>query len=205
MTEILNGIQSLGALGPAAFILIYILGTLLFIPMPVLMLAAGALFGVPLGFALVSLSATLSAGGVFLAGRYFSRGWILKKIEAHERIRMLDDAVSKEGWKMVLLLRLAATLPFSLLNYILGLSKISFKHYILTSWIGMMPGMLLYVYLGFFAGKMVFDSNSRQKTALEWAFFVLGFVATLAITVYGAFVAKRALRTKKVLFLEEKP
>ncbi len=187
--------ESLGPFGPLVFVPLFILATTLFFPGALLVLAAGALFGVPLGFALVSVSCVLSAGMVFLAGRHLSRGWILKKVASHKKIKALDDAVAEKGWRMVFLLRLTSVLPFPLLNYALGLSKIRFKEYILASWIGMMPGTLLYVYLGSFAGKTLFTPGEKKNTAAEWVFFALGLIVTLGVTVYATLIVKKALKT----------
>lgn len=190
-----NIIEGLGALGSLVFVPLYILGTLIFVPNPILALAAGALFGVPIGFLLVSVSSTLSAGGIFLAGRSLSRKWVLKKIALNKKTKVLDDAVTKEGWKMVALLRQTAILPFSIMNYALGLSKITFKNYVLASWIGMMPGQILYVYLGSIAGEIALKGHQRQKTLAEWLFLVLGLIVTIGISVRATLVVKKALRT----------
>ena len=98
----------------------------------------------------------------------------------------MDDAVAKEGWKTVALLRQTAILPFSMMNYALGLSKITFKSYVLASWIGMMPGQILYVYLGSIAGEMVLEGHQRQKTITEWVFFALGLIVTIGMGIYAA-------------------
>jgi len=188
-----NMLEGLGIFGSLVFVPLYILGTLIFVPNPIMALAAGALFGIPAGFLIVSTSSTLSAAGVFLAGRSLSRKWILKKIALNEKTRKLDDAVTHEGWKMVALLRQTAILPFSIMNYALGLSKITFKKYILASWIGMMPGQILYVYLGSIAGEMVFEGHQRQKTITEWVFFALGLIVTIGMGIYAA------KRVKKIL------
>lgn len=164
-------------------------------PLPVLTVAAGSLFGGPLGFALASLSSLISAGGVFLAGRYLSRKWLLGKITSSKKIQVLDDAVTDEGWKMVFLLRLTSILPFSVLNYGLGLSKIRFRHYLFATWAGMLTPILLYTYLGTLTGKAVFGKGERQTTFIEWVFFAAGLVITFGMTLYAASIVKKALQT----------
>jgi uncharacterized membrane protein YdjX (TVP38/TMEM64 family) len=195
LEQILNGVASLGFFAPVEFIPIYMIGTALFVPTAVLTLAAGALFGVPVGF-VVALIASLSASsGGFLAGRYLSRGWILEKIASNEKIRAIDDAVSRKGWKLVLFLRFSAIVPFTILNYGLGLSNISFKDYFSASLIGSVPGTLLYVYLGSLAGKLVFEGNPMQKTPVEMVFISFGFIATIVMGIYSTAIVKKALRT----------
>lgn len=185
-------LEELGPLAPLGYVPFYVAGTLLFFPHPLLIVTAGALFGVPAGFALVSLSSMISAGGVFLAGRYLSRGWLQKKISSNEKVKAIDEAVGREGWKMVALLRSTAVLPFSVMNYALGLSKISFRHYFLASWIGMMPGQLLYVYLGSSFARALALKKDRPPHPLEWVFFGLSIVATVWISVYATKVIKKA-------------
>ncbi len=193
--QILSTLGSLGPLGPLAFIPLYVIGTLILVPTSFMNLAAGALFGLPIGFVLASLASLTSAAGVFLAGRYLSRKWLLKKIVSNKKIMALENAITKEGWKMVLLLRFSFIVPFSVMNYSLGLSKIHFKHYILASWLGMTPATFLYVYLGSFAGKIVFENGQRQTTLFEWIFFVFGLAMTLGGTLYAASIVKKTLQT----------
>ena len=98
-----------------------------------------------------------------------------------------------EGWKVVGLTRLSPIFPFTLLNYAYGVTKVKFSHYVLASWIGMMPGTILYVYVGSL-GKAAASSNG--KTPLEWTFYGLGLLATIIVTVYVTKIAKRALNKK---------
>ncbi len=192
--HLLSTIDALGFPGYLEFAALYIAGTLLFVPGSLLILAAGALFGFPGGFAMASALSLVSAGGMFLAGRHFSRNWLLKKIASDPRTAALDAAVTKEGWRMVLLLRIASILPFSLLNYVLGLSKIPLKIYLLATWIGMTPGILLYAYLGDLTGKMLFSNEPRRITAAEWVLFGIGLCAAAGITVYGTAAVKKVLK-----------
>ena len=190
--QILNMLEGFGFFRPFAFIPIYVIGTMLFVPTVVLSLGAGVLFGVPMGFFLVSVSSLISEGGFFLAGRYLSRAWVLKKVAANKKTQALYDAVAEGGWKMVVLVRLSAVLPFSLVNYALGLSKIRFSHYLAASWIGMVPGILLNVYVGSFVGKIILDGH-RQKSPAEWILFAVGLIAMLAMTIYASVVVKKVL------------
>ena len=190
--QILNMFEGLGFFKPFAFIPIYIIGTVLFVPTAVHSVGAGILFGVPMGIFLVSISPLISEGGFFLAGRYLSRAWVLKKVATNKKTQALYDAVAEGGWKMVVLIRLSAVLPFSLVNYALGLSKIRFSHYLAASWIGMIPGILLNVYLGSFAGKIILDGH-RQKNPAEWILFAVGLIATFAVTIYASVIVKKVL------------
>jgi len=194
LEQIYDGVANFGFFAPLGYIPIYMIGTLLFIPTAVLTLAAGALFGVPMGFLVALASSLLTASGEFFAGRYLSRGWVLKKVVANQKIRAIDDAVSAKGWKLVLLLRLSAICPFTILNYGLGLSRISFRDYFSASLSGSIPGTLLYVYLGSLAGKMIFEDMPMQKTPMELALILCGLAATLTMGIYSSALAKKALR-----------
>ena len=182
-------IDGLGAWGPVLFVLIYIVATVLFVPGSALTLGAGALFGVGLGSALVSVGATLGATAAFLVGRYFARDWVAKKIEGNTAFAAIDRAVAAEGWKIVGLTRLSPAFPFSLLNYAFGLTRVSLRDYMLASWIGMMPGTVMYVYLGSLARV----AGERQRTPGEWALLVVGLVATITVTVFVTRLARAAL------------
>ena len=189
LRETLAAIEGLGAWGPVLFVLLYIVAAVLFVPGSALTLGAGALFGVGLGSALVSLGATLGATAAFLVGRYFARDWVAKKIEGNTAFAAIDRAVAAEGWKIVGLTRLSPAFPFSLLNYAFGLTRVSLRDYVLASWIGMMPGTVMYVYLGSLARA----AGDRQRTPGEWALLALGLAATIAVTVFITRIARAAL------------
>lgn len=193
LEQALQWVENLGTLGPVVFILIYILACILFIPGSALTLGAGLLFGVIKGSILVSIASTLGATAAFLVGRYIARDWVAKKIEGNEKFKAIDEAVAEEGWKIVGLTRLSPAFPFSLLNYAYGLTKVSLPQYVIASWIGMMPGTVLYVYLGSLGRLGVeSDSASTAQTAMK----LVGLVATLVVTIYVTKIAKRALKEK---------
>ena len=193
----LESIASLGPWGPAAFILIYIIATVLFIPGSLLTLGSGVLFGVVGGSICVSIGSILGASCAFLTGRYLTRDWVSKQIEGNQKFKAIDLAVAKEGWKIVLLTRLSPIFPFNLLNYAFGVTQVSFKDYFFASWIGMLPGTVMYVYIGSLAGSLAaLGSQGRSRTAAEWALYGIGLLATIALTVYVTRIAKKALDEK---------
>ncbi|MEG4441319.1 TVP38/TMEM64 family protein [Microcoleus sp. AT9_B5] len=197
LTNALESIASLGPWGPAAFILIYIVATVLFIPGSLLTLGSGVLFGVVGGSVCVSIGSVLGATCAFLVGRYLTRDWVSKQIEGNQKFQAIDSAVASEGWKIVLLTRLSPIFPFNLLNYAFGVTQVSLKDYFLASWIGMIPGTVMYVYIGSLAGSLAaLGSSGRSRTAAEWALYGIGLVATIALTVYATRLAKKALDEK---------
>jgi uncharacterized membrane protein YdjX (TVP38/TMEM64 family) len=192
----LSWTESLGAAGFAAFILIYILATVLFLPGSVLTLGAGALFGVVWGSVCVSIASTLGATAAFLVGRYLARSWVEKRIAGNEKFKAIDAAVAREGWKIVGLTRLSPIFPFNLLNYAFGVTQVSLRDYFFASWIGMMPGTVMYVYFGSLGKDIATLGTQQQPTTLQWVLRTVGLIATVLVTVYVTRLAKTALDSK---------
>lgn len=191
-------IKDLGPVGMVVFALLYVVACVFFIPGSLLTLGAGSIYGVITGSILVSVASTLGATAAFLVGRYFARGLIAKKIEGNARFSAIDNAVAEEGWKIVGLTRLSPIFSFSLLNYAYGLTRVSLKEYVLASWIGMMPGTIMYVYIGSLAGDLATlgSETAKAPSAAQWAINILAFVATVLVTVYITKIAKKALAEK---------
>jgi uncharacterized membrane protein YdjX (TVP38/TMEM64 family) len=190
----LTWVESLGPVGAIAFILLYIIATVAFLPGSILTLGGGAVFGLIWGSLYVFIGANLGATAAFLAGRYLARNWVVKKIEGNSKFIAIDRAVGKEGLKIVLLTRLSPVFPFFLLNYAYGVTGVSLKDYVIGS-LGMIPGTVLYVYLGSLAGNLANLGTSTQPTnpALHWSIRILGLMATIAVTFYTSKIARAAL------------
>ncbi len=140
-------VRSAGSAGPIVFMLVYIIGTVFFLPGAALTLAGGALFGPVLGTFYNLTAATLGAMLSFLAARYLAHDWVEKKTGG--RLKQLKQGVQSEGWKFVAFVRLVPLFPFNLLNYALGLTGIRFSHYSIATYIFMLPGAIAYTYLGY--------------------------------------------------------
>ena len=197
LERMLDWIASLGAMGAVVFVLVYIVATVLFLPGMILTLGAGFLYGVVIGSVLVSVASTLGAALAFLIGRYLARDWVSEKVSGSQKFNAIDEAIGREGWKIVGLVRLSPIFPFNLLNYSLGLTKVPLKDYFLASWIGMLPGTVMYVYIGSLAADLAtLGTSDRSRTPGEWALYVLGLMATVAVTVYVTRIARRALLEK---------
>jgi len=143
-------VANAGWAGPFVFMLIYIIGTVLFFPGAVLTLAGGAIFGPVWGTLYNLTGATIGAGFAFLLARYLASSWVEKK--AGGRLAQLKGGVEEEGWRFVAFVRLVPLFPFNVLNFALGLTRIKFWHYLFTSYICMFPGAVAYTYLGY-AGR----------------------------------------------------
>jgi len=197
--ELLRGalarIDGLGPWGPAAFIALYIAATVLLLPGSILTLGAGAVFGAFRGSIYVSAASTMGATAAFLVGRYLARDRVVRKLQGNARFRAVDGALKSGGWWIVLLLRLSPVFPFNLLNYALGLTDVKLRDYFLASWLGMLPGTIMYVYIGSLAGDLAgLGAGGRVRTPTEWALYGVGLTATVAVTLYVTRIARSALR-----------
>lgn len=187
-------IDSLGTVGAIAFIALYIIATVAFLPGSILTLGAGVVFGVVWGSLYVFIGATLGATAAFLVGRYLARGWVAQKIADNKNFAAIDQAVGREGLKIVLLTRLSPIFPFNLLNYAFGITGVSLRDYFIGS-VGMIPGTIMYVYIGSLAGNLAMIGTEAQPTnpTAQWAIRIVGFIATVAVTIYVTRIAKKAL------------
>jgi uncharacterized membrane protein YdjX (TVP38/TMEM64 family) len=193
----LERVAGLGAAGVAAFVAIYVAACVLMIPGSLLTLGAGAVYGLVRGTAIVSLASTLGATTAFLAGRHLAREWVARRVAGNPRFAAIDAAVGREGWKIVGLTRLSPAFPFNLLNYAYGLTGVRLRDYVLASWIGMLPGTVMYVYLGSLAGSLATLGAHRDgRTPAQWALFGVGLAATVAVTVLVTRIARRALERR---------
>ena len=194
LTSALEWIEGLGPIGPIVFIATYILACVFFISGAALTLGGGGIFGLVMGTVYVSIASTLGATAAFLVGRYLARDWVSRKIEGNTTFKAIDEAVAKEGWKIVGLTRLSPVFPFVLLNYAFGLTQVPLKQYVLASWIGMLPGTVMFVYIGYLASEAATSGSSTG--VMQWVLRIVGFVATVLVTVFVTRIARRALDSR---------
>ncbi|NET42994.1 TVP38/TMEM64 family protein [Okeania sp. SIO2B3] len=197
LKNILIWIENLGIWSPIAFIIIYNLATLLLIPGLVLTIGGGVIFGVIWGAIYVFFASTLGATIAFIIGRYISRDWVYQQLHQHPKFQVVNLAVLKEGFKIVFLTRLCPLFPFNLLNYAFGVMQVSLKDYILGS-LGMIPGTIMYVYIGSIIGDITLIGTSQQPTnftveVTKWIINIVGLISTVLVTIYLTRLAKKAL------------
>ena len=196
LRDSLTWVQGLGAIAPIGFILIYNLATVLFVPGLILTLGGGVLFGLGFGTVYVFIAATLGATIAFWIGRNFARDWVAKKISSYPKFGAIDAAVAKNGFKIVLLTRLSPLFPFNVLNYAFGITQVSLKDYVLGS-IGMIPGTILYVYIGSLIGNIALIGTKNgldpEAQRLQWIAKIIGFIVTIGVTIYITRIAQKAL------------
>lgn len=195
MQAALQWVDSLGFWGPLAFIVLYTVATVAFLPGSILTLGAGVVFGVVKGSLFVFIGAMIGATAAFIVGRYIARDWVSKRVNRNPKFKALDDAIGREGRKILLLLRLSPAFPFNVLNYAMGLTRISLPDYV-TGTAGIIPGTIMYVYLGSLAGSiaMIGAGDTPNNAAVQWTIRIVGFIATVAVTVYVTKVARKALK-----------
>ena len=173
-------LDNAGLIAPLIFILVYALATVLFLPGSVITLAGGALFGPVLGTLYSLTGATLGATLAFLLSRYLLADWARKKSSG--KLEQLISGVEHEGWKFIAFVRLVPLFPFNALNYALGLTRIKLLHYMLASFIFMLPGGAAYTYLGYLGREAATGGESLvQKiiigiALLATAVFLPGFI-----------------------------
>ncbi|MEM6255001.1 MAG: TVP38/TMEM64 family protein [Cyanobacteria bacterium P01_D01_bin.156] len=186
----LSWVEGLGPIAPIVFILMYIVVTVSFFPASAFTLGAGAVFGIVKGTIFVFIGAMLGATAAFLIGRYLARDWVANKVSGNRIFKAIYDAIEKEGRKIIFLVRLSPAFPFNLLNYALGLTNVSLADYVLGT-VGILPGTILYVYLGGVVGSA---AAGQQRSPAEWAFLIVGLVATFAVVFIVTKVARKSLQ-----------
>lgn len=187
-------IRGAGVTGMAVFVVAYVVACVLLLPGLILTLGAGFAYGVAVGIPLVWVAANLGAAVAFLLGRTLARDRIAARVAGNPKFAAIDRAVGREGLKIVLLTRLSPAFPFNLLNYAYGLTRVSFRDYVIGSMVGMIPGTAMYVYLGSLITSVSelasgAPSGGTAKQALTW----LGFAATVAVTIVVTRIARRGL------------
>ena len=190
-------VGQMGVVGVFIFIGVYVLATVLLAPGSILTIGAGFAFGLWKGFLAVSVGATLGASLAFLIGRFIARDKVEAIARRNETFREIDNAIGDEGAKLIFLLRLSPVIPFNLSNYFYGLTAVRFWPYALASWIGMMPGAFLYVYIGT-AGRAAVLAAAGGEAIKHgwqyWTFLSVGLAATIAVTFWVTKIARSALR-----------
>jgi len=172
ITILENWLATAGGMAPLIFVGIYVISTVLFLPGSVLTLAGGIFFGPIWGTFYNLTGATIGATIAFLIARYLASDWVSRK--ASGWLKQLIEGVETEGWRFVAFVRLVPIFPFNILNYALGLTRIRLFHYVITSYICMLPGAIAYTYIGY-AGRnaAVGGEGLIRKILLAMGLFVM--------------------------------
>ena len=192
LTPVLSALQS--PWGAVAFVPLYALWVTLLLPGVWASMLAGALYGTAWGSVVVFVGACLGALAAFLLGRTWLRDWARRRLAAVPKLQAVEQAVSREGLKLVLLTRLSPAFPFSLLNLAYGLSEVSLRDYTLGL-VGILPGTILFCGLGALAGDVARFGEvlSGEADGGTWTLRVVGILATLGSVWLVGRAARRAL------------
>lgn len=190
-----RGLEHLDRLTAAGlFVVLYVLAVLLLLPAWPFAVAGGAWFGLGWGFVLCTVAANLSASLAFLLARGLGRGIVERFLAQRPGWQRWDSALGQSGWRLVALLRLSPAIPFNLQNYLYGLTAIPFWPCAAASFLAMMPGTFLYVYLGYWGRWTWSGATSEQRSLGEWLLLGLGLAATVLLTIYLGRLARQALQ-----------
>lgn len=190
MTAFQQYVRGLGVVGYLVYAIVYALCCIFLIPAGLLTLGAGALFGLLRGFVVVLAGAFAGSCAAFLLARGGLRHKAAERIASNPTFAALDRAIAREGAKIVFLVRLSPVFPFTYINYAFGLTGVTFRGYALATLIGILPGTFAFTYIGYAAATATTGGvTSGVKVALQ----VVGAIATLAVTIYVARLAQRAI------------
>ena len=198
-------VSGLGIWGPLIFGVIYAIAATLFLPALALTLAGGAIFGLTVGTLTVWPAATAAAAMSFLIARYAAREKVAAIAARNPKFSAIDKAIGEGGWKIVAMLRLSPAIPFNLQNYLYGLTAIRFWPCLGASWLFMLPGTFMYVYLGHLGGQglAAATGGGGGKSAGQWALLVVGLLATIGVTVYVTRLANNAIKKQTAIAAEQ--
>jgi uncharacterized membrane protein YdjX (TVP38/TMEM64 family) len=181
-------IFNLGTFGALLYVLAYIICSVLMIPGTALTLGAGGVFGYTTGLILTIIGSNLGALAAFLLARTVMQKRVEQWSANNPRFTSINQAVSQNGFKVVFLLRLTPAMPFTLLNYLLGVTRINVPRYSAATLLGMLPANMTFVYIG------VLSADIAAQKDINKAFWIGGGVATIAAMVVLSRIARKALR-----------
>lgn len=184
ITSFQTWVKGFGVFGWFIFIGVYAITTFALLPGSFLTLAAGVIWGL-WAFPIVIIAATLGSAISFVAARFWFHDRVQEKVQSYPKFRAINEAIGEEGWRVVGLLRLSPALPFSLQNWFLGITPVGFWPSQIATFFGIMPGTLLYVWIGSLGAQAAGDDMSIAK-------YVVGGLGLLATLVVTALVTKKA-------------
>ena len=183
-------VRGVGPIGYVLYVLVYVACCVFLVPATVLTLGAGAIFGFVAGSIINLISATLGASAAFLLGRTVFRKRIEQKVASNPKLGAVDKAIEKEGTKIMLLMRLSGFPPFTWINYALSLTGVKFLPYVLTTFIGIIPGTVAFTYLGAAGADLATGSGGT----IRLIFTVAAAVGAVLVAIIIARIATKAVK-----------
>jgi uncharacterized membrane protein YdjX (TVP38/TMEM64 family) len=184
--------RNVGWIGYVGLICAYGVWCALGLPASIPSLAAAATFGFWRGVMIAYFGANLGSLIGFSVSRHLARDWFTEVVGKRMALAQINRAVAESGWKIVAITRLPPISPFSIVNYAYGLTPVALRQYLIGTAIGIIPGTVAYIYLGTILGDVA-QTSRRARTPVEWAIYIFGFIATVAVCAYFIRIAKRAL------------
>lgn len=181
LIDMLAWVQLHPLAGRLVYLLVFTVCSVLMVPGSLLVMSGGFLFGLVQGVPIVSVATVLGAVAALLVARGIGRAWVEERLHNQQRLMALDRAVQSRGLLVVMLTRMSLLLPYNLLNYAYGLSGVGIRPYAMGTWIGMLPAVALYVYLGTLARNLgeLFDGEVDAGRAGPWL-MAAGLLVALA-------------------------
>jgi uncharacterized membrane protein YdjX (TVP38/TMEM64 family) len=204
--QLLEWVRQQGDQAILVFILIDALWIILGMPASILSLGGAILFGFWRALFAVWIAASIASVVSFYLARYLLRGWLEKRLQRRPKFAAIDRAVGRSGWQIILLMRLSPIFPFGIFNYALGLTAVKFRDYFIGTLIGVIPGTAAYIYAGTLIRDLANLTGSRPaRTPLEWAFYVIGLIATVVVCVYIVRLARVTLAQSQLEESNDRP
>jgi uncharacterized membrane protein YdjX (TVP38/TMEM64 family) len=181
LQQAVDQIQAMGPMGYLYFFLLYVVAEVLIVPATPLTASSGYLFGLVGGVSIVLAAATVAAGVSFVLGRTLLKEPISKILEDNPRFKAVDGVLEREGFKIILLLRLSPLFPFAISNYLYGLTSVKFEEYIVATLLGFLPGTLLYVYSGMVGASLIEGGTATPS----WVYAIALGLTAIVIKAIG--------------------
>jgi len=194
LAALFEWLGSAGATGVLVYAAVFAVAAICLVPGSILTVGAGVAYGLVWGTIIASAASAAAATAAFLVARTVARRRVSRWVTGDPRLSALDAAVGEHGLKLVILIRLSPLVPFNILNYALGLTRVRVRDYALGSFLGMLPVTILYVYLGSLAGHLASVARGTAPGgSLGHAIWAVGLAATVVATLYVTRMARRAL------------
>jgi uncharacterized membrane protein YdjX (TVP38/TMEM64 family) len=188
LEEAVAWFRALGPLAVVPYMILFVACSVFFIPVSGLILMAGTLYGFWMGYLLIAASGLAAIAVTYGVGKRLWRTRVEALRQDHPRFESIYEAISKHGPILVFLIRLNPLLPFSLLNYLFTVPKLDFRKYLLSSFLGLTPDIMFYLYVGH-VGKGLLEDPSGLTI---WNWLILG--GALGTTVLAAIIINRLIR-----------
>ena len=194
ISYVIEWMRDAGIRGVVAFAVVGVLAAVFVVPGAMLGVGAGMAYGLGWGTLLVVPVSVVAATLAFALGRTVARNWVARWVASNPTFQAIHRAIGRHGFKIVVLARLSPLLPYNLLNYALALTDVRLRDYIIGSFIGMMPGTMLYVYIGSIIGGFAsFSQGVSEVSTTRYALTGLGLLATIGAAALVTHLARGAL------------